>query len=128
VLRQPVERLPEHVLEPSGPFRLAPPFADQVLADLDPDMGEPAALAMDRQRVVALVMDDVRQLVAHIGRAFPVQELEQQPGETGVAIVQEPDQPRSREPLKTGVKLCIAISAVRNPSFARASSSASIAA
>ena len=76
------------------PGALPRSVADQVLADLEADVEQPAPLAVDRQGVVGLVVDRVRQFVADVRGRVVVQDPEQRAGEAGVAIVQQAEPPR----------------------------------
>jgi hypothetical protein len=84
-------------------------------------MQQTAPVAVHRQRIVGLVADRVRQLVADVGGRIVVEDSEQRAGEAGVAMVQEPEPPRAAGAVLHGREAVHAIRIVGTPSRARSS-------
>ena len=73
------------------PFALAGRAGDQILADFDLDMVEAVGFAVHRDRVVAVVGDRVRFVVADGEVALRPQQLEHEPRERRRMVVQHAD-------------------------------------
>ena len=91
--RQAPEQLLQDRADALRPLLLAGGLGDQVLPDLDPDVQQPALLAVDRQGVVVLVVDRIGQLIADRERGVLGQELEQRPRQPAVPVVEQADVP-----------------------------------
>ncbi len=91
-----VVRSRQETREPLGPGGLPCRFGDQILADLDLDMRQAAALAVDRDGVVGQVGDPVGLVLADEELAFGAQQVGQGVSEPGIAVEQHADMPRAR--------------------------------
>ena len=90
---QPCESQWQKPHQPLRPGSLAGLVSDQVLPDLDLDMGNAAPLAMDGNAVVGLVADVVGLVVADHQVSFLFQQIVKDARERGISIVQHADMP-----------------------------------
>src|SRR5882672_9505095 len=121
-LVRPRQQTCEHV----PPRQLTLDIGDKVLADLDRHVMQAAPLAVNRNRIIRRIGHAVGLVVADHELLVAFQQRHEEMGETRIAIVKHTRVPGPRSPLKTGVKLCIAISAAGRPDLRLWSSSASI--
>ena len=88
-----VQHAPEGALQPVGPFGNAVAGVDEVLADLQERMGEPAPLGMHRDRIAVLVAARIGFVVAdREARLLPQRSHERQ-RQAGVLVPQHADMP-----------------------------------
>src|SRR5581483_4354804 len=75
-------------------------IGDQVLADLDLDMGQAAPLAMDRDGVVGEVADTIGLVVADDEVALALEEVEEDAGVAGITVIEAADVPLPADALE----------------------------
>ncbi len=97
-LRRALERALERMGKPVRPAILVCFDLDHVVAQLEQCVRNVASLAVYRDRVVGIVVHGVRIVVAYAQGLVLCQQVAQQVGEAGVAVVLQANVPRDGTP------------------------------